>query len=171
VTGVQTCALPIYLVDRETPKAYYTKSVYVNVPMAENKNSGMVKDNGMQQWAIRMLLTTSSESKRQRLNRCGWMSKSLICLRYSPFLDGNFKDTRQQLECQLYCSQGFSIHLFLIFHSQNESTSLYTWEPCLKPLKAITTRNVSIENHNEPLTTLQHNVTESFQLSTFAKGS
>jgi hypothetical protein len=105
------------LVDRETPKAYYTKSVYVNMQMAEKTNSGMVKDDRMQQWAIRMLLTYNNGLKRQRLNRCGWVAQEATRLRYSPFLVGNFKVIRQQLECQLCCSQDFSLYHFLIFHS------------------------------------------------------
>jgi hypothetical protein len=105
------------LVDRETPKAYYTKLVYVNVLMAEVRNSGMVKDSKMLQWAIRMLLTTNW-LKRQRLNRCGWVLK-YTCLRYSPFLVGNFKDIRQQLDC-LYSGFRIFINHFLIIHNKNE---------------------------------------------------
>ncbi len=105
------------LVDRETPKACYTKLVYVNVLMAEERNSGMVKDSKMLQWAIRMLLTTNW-LKRQRLNRCGWVLK-YTCLRYSPFLVGNFKDIRQQLDC-LYSGFRIFINHFLIIHNKNE---------------------------------------------------
>lgn len=109
------------LVVRETPKTYYTKFVYVNMQMAENKPSGMVKVNRMLQWAIRMLVI-SQELQRQRLNRCGWMIKHIICLRYSPFLVGNFKDIRQQLNC-LYC-EFYKFNHFLIIHSKNEYTTI-----------------------------------------------
>ena len=106
------------LVVRETPKAYYTKFVYVNVQMAENKHSGTVKVNRMLQWAIRMLVILT-ELQRQRLNRCGWMVKNIICLRYSPFLVGNFKDIRQQLDC-LYWDFDILFNHFLIIHNKNE---------------------------------------------------
>lgn len=105
------------LVDRETPKAYYTKFAYVNVQMAENKHSGMVKVNRMLQWAIRMLVIYN-ELQRQRLNRCGWMM-NIICLRYSPFLVGNFKDIRQQLDC-LYWDFNKLFNHFLIIHKNND---------------------------------------------------
>lgn len=107
------------LVDRETPKACYTKLVYVNVLMAEERNSGMVKDSKMLQWAIRMLVIYK-ELQRQRLNRCGWMIIHIICLRYSPFLVGNFKDIRQQLDC-LYSGFRIFINHFLIIHNKNEN--------------------------------------------------
>jgi hypothetical protein len=106
------------LVVRETPKAYYTKFVYVNVQMAEKKHSGTVKVNRMIQWAIRMLVIYK-ELQRQRLNRCGWMIKHIICLRYSPFLVGNFKDIRQQLDC-LYWDYNKIFNHFLIIHNKNE---------------------------------------------------
>jgi hypothetical protein len=109
------------LVDRETPKAYYTKFAYVNVWMAENKDSGMVKDNKMLQWAIRMLLA-NNWLKHQRLNRCGWVSED-ACLRYSPFLDGNFKVIKclLQLEFLLYLLLQYQyFNHFLIIHNQNE---------------------------------------------------
>lgn len=114
------------LVVRETPKAYYTKLAYVNVLMAEEKNSGMVKDNKMLQWAIRMLLATNW-LKRQRLNRCGWVLQN-TCLRYSPFLVGNSKVKKclLQLECYLYWllqDLYHSFNHFLIIHNKNELTS------------------------------------------------
>jgi hypothetical protein len=124
-SGLLNYNLQHNLVDRETPKAYYTKLSHVNVLMAEKKHSGMVKDNKILQWAIRMLVILT-ELQRQRLNRCGWMIKDIICLRYSPFLVGNFKDTRQQLESFLYCflqDLSFRFNHFLIIHNKNEITS------------------------------------------------
>jgi hypothetical protein len=111
------------LVVRETPKAYYTKLAYANVLMAEKKHSGMVKDNKILQWAIRMLLAIKW-LKRQRLNRCGWVSKD-ACLRYSPFLVGNSKVKKclLQLECYLYWilqDLYHSFNHFLIIHKNNE---------------------------------------------------
>jgi hypothetical protein len=106
------------LVDRENPKAYYTKLAYGNVLMAEKNNSGMVKDNRIQQWVIRML-TILQKIGRQRLNRCGWVN-TMTCLRYSPFLVGNFKVIRQQLDCLyprhfiLLC---FELYYFLLVHN------------------------------------------------------
>ena len=119
-SGLLNYNLQHNLVVRENPKAYYTKLAYVNVLMAENKNSGMVKVNKILQWAIRMLLAINW-LKRQRLNRCGWIFYN-ICLRYSPFLMGNFKVARQQLESYfLYCSQDSYRYFnhFLIIHYKN----------------------------------------------------
>jgi len=82
--------------------------------MAEKNNSGMVKDNRMQQWAIRMLVVLQ-RLQRQRLNRCGWVLDN-TCLRYSPFLVGNFKDIRQQLDC-LYWDFDTLFNHFLIIHN------------------------------------------------------
>jgi hypothetical protein len=126
-SGLLNYNLQHNLVVRETPKAYYTKSTYVNVLMAENKNSGTVKDNKMLQWAIRMLLATQW-LKRQRLNRCGWVSKD-ACLRYSPFLVGNFKVVKSILELGSYSSWLLqdsyrSFNHFLIIHNKNEYTKL-----------------------------------------------
>lgn len=107
------------LVVRETPKAYYTKLAHIDVLMAESKNSGMVKDNKMLQWAIRMLVTIRLQ--RQRLNRCG--GTLLVLLRYSPFLMGNLKVIRQQLESYLYWllqDSYRSFNHFLIIHNKNE---------------------------------------------------
>jgi hypothetical protein len=121
-SGLFKCNLQHNLVVRETPKAYYTKFAYVNVLMAERKNSGMVKDNKMLQWAIRMLL--AKRLKRQRLNRCGWVLK-YACLRYSPFLVGNSKVIKclLQLESYLYWllqDSYRSFNHFLIIHNKNE---------------------------------------------------